>query len=164
MINHTFVNHRCMSPECLSGEPYNMKADTYTFSIVLWEMLSGQQPYSFARKRFQLIEHVVNENGRPKIHCTWPQKIKSMLKSSPSEYHPVINAVEGLFSNILNQSYILSHLEQQMVFVQNTIKKTLASLRGGDNSGLTHSFINRRRSCESMLAFCLLAMVAKETI
>ena len=48
---------------------------------------------------------------------------------------------------------------QRMFFVHDTIKKTLSTLRGGDNRGLTHSFINRRRSCESMLYNSILSIV-----
>ncbi|KAL7532148.1 hypothetical protein ACHAXR_005723 [Thalassiosira sp. AJA248-18] len=59
-----------------------MKADVYTFAIVLWEMLSGETPYSFVRNRDQLVYHVVEEGGRPDIVETWPAHIRGMLESS----------------------------------------------------------------------------------
>ena len=31
---------RYMAAEALSGKPYNLKADVYTFGVVLWELLS----------------------------------------------------------------------------------------------------------------------------
>ncbi|KAL7551803.1 hypothetical protein ACHAWF_015930 [Thalassiosira exigua] len=44
--------------ECLRGGFYNMKADVYSYAIVLWEMLSGQITYSFVRREYQLIDYV----------------------------------------------------------------------------------------------------------
>lgn len=49
---------RYMAPECLSGDSYNMKADVYSFAIVLWEMLSASRPYAFVKSLEQLIQHV----------------------------------------------------------------------------------------------------------
>ena len=49
---------RYMAPECLSGDCYNMKADVYSFSIILWEMLSASRPYAFVKSLEQLIQHV----------------------------------------------------------------------------------------------------------
>ncbi len=50
---------RYMSPECLTlGESYNMKADIYSFAIILWEMLSASRPYAFVRSRDQLVQYV----------------------------------------------------------------------------------------------------------
>ncbi len=71
-----------MAPECLAGEEYNMKADVYSFSIVVWEIISGQTPYAFVRKRQQLIHQVVNEHVRPIVKETWPSSIQGMLESS----------------------------------------------------------------------------------
>ncbi|KAL7526321.1 hypothetical protein ACHAXR_001425 [Thalassiosira sp. AJA248-18] len=83
---------RYMAPELLSGKAYNMKADVYTFAIVLWEMLSGEIPYSFVRSRDQLCNYVCQEHGRPEIDESWPSNIKGMLRSSFDDevyYRPV---------------------------------------------------------------------------
>eukprot|EP01118_Nematostelium_gracile_P003734 TRINITY_DN14327_c0_g1_i1.p1 TRINITY_DN14327_c0_g1~~TRINITY_DN14327_c0_g1_i1.p1 ORF type:complete len:245 (-),score=36.27 TRINITY_DN14327_c0_g1_i1:242-976(-) len=34
-----------MAPEALRGEPYNSKADVYSFALVVWEMLTNERPY-----------------------------------------------------------------------------------------------------------------------
>ena len=72
---------RYMAPECLDNKAYNMKADVYSFAIVLWELLAGQTPYAFVRQRHHLVQHVVVEGGRPDINETWPDDIKLMLES-----------------------------------------------------------------------------------
>ena len=73
---------RYMAPELLSEDSYNLKADVYTFALVLWECLTGQAPYAFVRRRDQLIYHVVHEGGRPEIDESWPSPIQNMLESS----------------------------------------------------------------------------------
>lgn len=78
---HLFV-YRYMSPECLSGCAYNMKADVYSFSIVLWEILSGKTPYFFIRKVHQLVRQVVDESVRPAIDYSWPAAVQGMMESS----------------------------------------------------------------------------------
>jgi serine/threonine protein kinase len=49
---------RYMSPEALAGKAYNLKADVYTFSIVLWEILSLHRPFVGIRNSPALIRHV----------------------------------------------------------------------------------------------------------
>ena len=73
---------RYMAPECLDDKPYNLKADVYSFTIILWEILSGSTPYGFVKRRRQLIQQVVNENARPIIDKRWPAGIVGMLESS----------------------------------------------------------------------------------
>ena len=90
-----------------SARAYNMKAEVYSFSIVLWEILSTKIPYVFARNRQQLFNfvgerndwvpaqmtliipliillfpHTVEENGRPDISPKWPLAIQDILENS----------------------------------------------------------------------------------
>ena len=75
---------RYMSPEVLKEEPdrYNLKADVYTFSLVVWQILSLEKPYAFVQSRQELIDHVVNQGGRPKIPPSWPEAIKESLSAA----------------------------------------------------------------------------------
>ena len=49
-----------MAPEVLINPPkrYNMKADVYTFGIVLWEIFSLERPYSDIKRRDDLVDFV----------------------------------------------------------------------------------------------------------
>jgi hypothetical protein len=37
---------------------YNLKADVYTFGILMWEVLSLKKPYAFTRSMAALVDHV----------------------------------------------------------------------------------------------------------
>ncbi|KAL7541729.1 hypothetical protein ACHAXR_011172, partial [Thalassiosira sp. AJA248-18] len=120
---------RYMAPECLSESPYNLKADVYSFAIVLWEIFSGKNPHAFVRSRDQLIHYVVEQNGRPVIEESWPSPIQGMLESS--------------FDSEIEK-------RPKMALWYGVIRKTLASLRRGDMRGLTDSKVLRRRSSQSL--------------
>lgn len=38
--------YRWMAPEMISNKAFSMKADVYSFGIILWEMLTGDIPYN----------------------------------------------------------------------------------------------------------------------
>lgn len=77
-----------MSPECLTYKPYNLKADVYSFAVLVWEMLSGNKPFASARTFEHLIHHVVAQNERPGIMDKWPGLVKDVLEAS---FNGVIN-------------------------------------------------------------------------
>lgn len=116
---------RYMAPEVLSGNKYNLKADVYSFGIIMWQVLAGQTPYAFVRNRNQLDYYVVHDRGRPDIDDVWPDRIKSMLESSFSD-------------NFL--------LRPKISLFHEMIRKELIDLRDGDGRVLTPSFIGRGRS------------------
>mmetsp|Transcript_22715 Transcript_22715/g.47651 ORF Transcript_22715/g.47651 Transcript_22715/m.47651 type:complete len:507 (-) Transcript_22715:158-1678(-) len=121
---------RYMAPEVLVDEPlYNLKADVYTFGIVLWEILSLQLPYSDITSRPALINSVVNKGERPPIPKAWPLPIRETMSigfDAETEKRPTME----LFYNIL--------------------RFQLLELRGWDSSQLGNSFINRRRSTRTL--------------
>jgi len=120
---------RYMAPECLSGSAYNMKADVYSFAVVLWEILSGRTPYAFVKGVHHLTSQVVVKKNRPIIDKSWPSSIQGMLGSS--------------FDSEIDK-------RPTMELWCSIIRETLASLRGGDGRGLNDTWITRRRSIESM--------------
>lgn len=70
---------RYMSPEIALGKPYGLKADIYSFSIVMYQVLSLLQPYvNVQPSAFQTV--VIMDGRRPPIDTSWPTELKDLLK------------------------------------------------------------------------------------
>ncbi|KAG6701845.1 hypothetical protein I3842_07G006000 [Carya illinoinensis] len=58
--------YRWMSPEVIEHKAYDLKADVFSFGIVLWELLTGELPYSNLTP-LQAAVGVVQQGLRPSI-------------------------------------------------------------------------------------------------
>ncbi|KAK3029140.1 hypothetical protein RJ639_039695 [Escallonia herrerae] len=58
--------YRWMAPEVIEHEPYDHKADIFSFGVVLWELLTGELPYSYLTP-LQAAVGVVQQGLRPTI-------------------------------------------------------------------------------------------------
>jgi serine/threonine protein kinase len=56
-----------MAPEVLQNKAYDESADIYSFGIVLWELLTHQDPYPEIRTFSDMIKRVCEEGHRPTI-------------------------------------------------------------------------------------------------
>ena len=75
---------RYMAPEVAVGKPYNNTVDTYSFGIIVWQMLKGQVPFQgMGRKTF--MERVVSAGERPKLSRHWPARFSDLLQRCWSE-------------------------------------------------------------------------------
>lgn len=123
----------------------------------MWEVLSGQTPYGFAKSVKRLISHVVNDHGRPPIDQAWPSTIRDMLESS---FHFEINErpVSGVIPCFVHVYLLPFHLtilrlfscSQEMKWCLDCIRDALISIRGSD-VGLNDTMINIRRTDLSQL-------------
>jgi hypothetical protein len=112
-----------MAPEVILGHPYNDRADVYSFSVVLWEMIALQRPYTASNKsERQHKEQVCLNHHRPLVKDTWSPSLQSILRHGWDEQ---------------------VHERYSMEKVKELLRKEVIRLRGGDDSGLGN---NRRRS------------------
>jgi len=94
-----------MAPEVALGLPYNELCDVYSFSLLLWELLSLQKPYpnlSPASMRESVWHDASPE--RPRIHSTtWPMSIQDLLQRGWSPIlskRPPMNTITLLLGNV----------------------------------------------------------------
>lgn len=78
---------RYMAVEVIRKEPYNLKADVFSFSILLWEIMALSKPYD------GLLGHQVKESvslfgERPSVPRSWPVAIRRLLRRGWSESIP----------------------------------------------------------------------------
>lgn len=97
---------RYMSPEVYLGKHYNVKADVYSWSIVLHSMITLQRPFEmYDSKLHKLL--VCQEGVRPTIYKEWPQPIQELLRQGwaaqscdrPSMKN-ICSTIAGLLENI----------------------------------------------------------------
>merc|ERR1711862_969013 len=70
---------RYMAVEVIRKQPYNLKADVFSYSILLWELMALTKPYD------GLVGHQVKEcvsvfGERPSIPRSWPTAIRRLLR------------------------------------------------------------------------------------
>ena len=70
---------RYMAPEIVASQPYNKKADVYSFAILLWEICSLKEAFSgqCCDKHFEKVL----KGARPRLLRWWPKELKEMLQS-----------------------------------------------------------------------------------
>ena len=70
-----------VAPEVVTpkGKGYSAKADIYSFGIVMWEVWSGQQPYSDLQM-IEIIFGVTNDHLRPPINVIDEPALSSLIQ------------------------------------------------------------------------------------
>ena len=76
---------RFMAPEVFSGTIYGLSADIYSFSLVLWELLSLEVCFKNLRSVSELYSVVHKKNSRPAINKKWPRECRKLMEESWSE-------------------------------------------------------------------------------
>lgn len=71
--------YRWMAPEVIEHKPYDHKADIFSFGIVMWELLTGQLPYS-SLTPLQAAVGVVQKGLRPPIPNNSHPKLAELLE------------------------------------------------------------------------------------
>jgi serine/threonine protein kinase len=68
-----------MAPEVGLRKPYNLSADVYSFSMLLWYVMALEPPYGFYTP--EMFKDRVFEGGRrPVAKPEWPDKIQLLMK------------------------------------------------------------------------------------
>lgn len=63
----------------LLDQKYNEKADVYSFAIVLWELLTRQNPFADISSMEDLMD-VVHKNKRPEIPNNCCEALKLLIE------------------------------------------------------------------------------------
>lgn len=70
---------RYISPENYMGQPYNLKSDVYSYSLLLYQVLSLKLPF----KHLDGPEHkhqVFTRGARPTVPFYWPRSIRTLVQ------------------------------------------------------------------------------------
>lgn len=89
-------SYRYMSPECAKGEPYNLKSDVYSFSLICHEIISLKKPFEEIRSDLH-FEMVFYYGSRPSLPKSWSVPMCSLLQCCWCEditVRPVMSEVQ----------------------------------------------------------------------
>jgi serine/threonine-protein kinase CTR1 len=96
--------YRYMAPEVMQAQPVSVGADVYSFSLLLWELATLEQPHSDIKDIEGLANLVINKGGRPSLERIKLEKLREVLqacwKPNPLERASSDNVVEGMIDVI----------------------------------------------------------------
>jgi serine/threonine protein kinase len=70
---------RYMAPEVACGERYNEGCDVYSFSVLLWQLITLEKPYAFFGDEQGFVREVFERGYRPPIKEKWSPGLKTVL-------------------------------------------------------------------------------------
>lgn len=78
---------RYIAPEVALGDGYNLQADVYSFTLMVYELMTLVTPYAmYSREMHDLL--VVRDNVRPDLSPSWPQDVRSFFQNGWAR-HPI---------------------------------------------------------------------------
>jgi serine/threonine protein kinase len=96
---------RYMAVEVIKNKPYNFKADVFSFTTLLWEILALKKP--FAELSGQDVKGWVAELGnRPAIARCWPSAVRKLMKAGwlvEIEARPTMMEVRDTLASLLEE-------------------------------------------------------------
>ena len=75
---------RYMAPEVGRGERYNLLADVYSWSMLVWYIMALEPPLGMYTQRLH-IDRVFMKGYRPAIKEKWPPKLSNLMRSCWSD-------------------------------------------------------------------------------
>jgi serine/threonine protein kinase len=84
---------RYMAPEVNIGFKYGFRADIYSFSLVLWELMSLKFCFDDITNIIDFASNVYEKKVRPDIKKDWPKELKRLLRQG--WHHDPLNRPEA---------------------------------------------------------------------
>jgi len=73
-----------MPPEVIRHEKYSFQADVYSFALVLWQLLTHEEPFQ-GRSQVEAAGLVALEHARPPFPPGTPNELKVLIEESWSD-------------------------------------------------------------------------------
>ncbi|XP_026405312.1 serine/threonine-protein kinase STY8-like [Papaver somniferum] len=106
--------YRWMAPEVINHQPYDQKADVFSFAIVLWELTTAKVPYDTmtplqaALGVRQGLRPSIPENANPRLLDLMQRCWEGVPSSRPS-FSEIISELEGILQEVKAASETSKH-------------------------------------------------------
>ena len=70
--------YQWMAPELFEAGPYDEKVDVYSYAMILWEMLTGRQPFK-GKNVVEIANLVLHQAKRPEMPAKTPSKLAELI-------------------------------------------------------------------------------------
>src|SRR5205823_2221945 len=78
-LNSVYGNLPYIAPEVISGKETTFASDIYSFGMLMWEISSGQPPFSNYKHDFDFVMDI-NNGMRPKVVSGTPIEYQSLME------------------------------------------------------------------------------------
>lgn len=135
-----------MAPEVLLGQPFNEKADVYSFGLVLWQILSRQELFPQFDNLDVFIKAICHDKLRPIIPADCPQSLRDLIVACWQEnpdWRPDFSQIVAALNIIIVDCAI--HDEGGALFWKQSFKDKVRKLLShiGGNTNVGTSFVER---------------------
>ena len=134
MLSGNTGSLRYMSPEIARHEAYNLTADVYSYSLLLWQILSLNKPYD-GMDRNSHADRVVYGFERPRLPSSWPESLRTLLRCG---WHPNLcrrPSMQTVYDRIVA---IVGDLDGDHTCTSATAKKTDPQFPSANSAPLTN--------------------------
>ncbi|KAL6080477.1 copper transport protein ctr1 [Balamuthia mandrillaris] len=102
-----------MPPEVMLQEEFDEKADVYSYGIVLWELLTGLDPFPHHTEYQSFVRAIVENEERPSLPTNCPPTLRSLIESCwhpQPDYRPDFDEINNVLDEIIVEA-ALAHEE-----------------------------------------------------
>lgn len=120
------------APEVILQNNYNSKADIFSFSIVLWQLITREEPYE-GRGEMETAMAVATEHLRPKIPRYCPEEIQQLIlegwspdPSDRPDFEAILERLQAIKKQYHNQHRFKKAIEAPLKSIcpQNLIESS----------------------------------------
>lgn len=118
LIYHSKVgmlsNYRYLPPEFFESNKYTKEGDVYSFSLIVYEIITNKIPFNKIKNLNVLYSEIVNNSFRPKFNDKIPESYKKLIEccwSQSPQKRPTFNEIvnllksdEGLITKNVNKN------------------------------------------------------------
>lgn len=144
---------RYMAPEVARHDVrYSFSADVYSFSIMLWQIVTSRVPFREMKSASQLAAKVIMGNKRPRIGLVPIEELRRLIEagwsSNPAD-RPTFSEIRERLEKIIKNYYCLQQDGHGLHFLRRLSTKSVSST---DSSQINQQNTQRRKTMSRRLS------------